>query len=83
MTNFPTLLNLRNGGTSVYLRITEWRIPQILYWGEDLGELTAAQSQNFSRSQFSAVVSGNADISPLFSFCLLYTSDAADDIALV
>lgn len=35
--------------------------------GEDLGGLTAAQSQNFSRSQFSAVVSGNADISPLFS----------------
>ena len=67
MTNFPALLNLRNGGTSVCLRITEWGIPQILHWGEDLGGLAAAQSQNFSRSQFSAVVSGNADISPLFS----------------
>lgn len=67
MANFSRLIHLRNGGTSLCLRITERGVPQVIYWGTDLGYLSSAQCEEISKSQYSAVVSGTSDIPPLFS----------------
>ena len=67
MTSLPSTLHLRNGGTSAFLRVTETGIPQVLYWGADLGELSTQEADAFSRTQISAVVSGLSDIPPLLS----------------
>ena len=67
MTSLPSTLYLRNGGTSAFLRVTETGIPQVLYWGADLGELSTQEADAFSRTQISAVVSGLSDIPPLLS----------------
>jgi alpha-galactosidase len=39
MTDAP-VVHLRGGGTSVVVSLTNSRLPRILHWGEDLGELT-------------------------------------------
>lgn len=67
MKETPTTVHLRNGGTSVFIRATSEAVPQVLYWGEDLGALSEGEAADFSVSQISAVVSGLADVPPLFS----------------
>ncbi|SDK59093.1 alpha-galactosidase [Glycomyces sambucus] len=41
MTDSP-VVHLRRGGTSVAVSLTDARLPRILHWGADLGDLTAA-----------------------------------------
>lgn len=67
MANYPETIHLRNGGTSVVFRLKSDAIPQVLYWGEDLGDLTPAQCEDFSKAQYSAVASGICDVPPLLS----------------
>ncbi|WP_234992771.1 glycoside hydrolase family 36 N-terminal domain-containing protein [Varibaculum vaginae] len=67
MANFSRLIHLRNGGTSLCLRITEQGVPQVIYWGADLGYLSSKQCEEISKSQYSALVSGTSDVTPLFS----------------
>lgn len=67
MVSIPPNIHLRNGGTSVFVRLTELGLPQVLYWGADLGAVSSEQAAAFSEAQVSAVVSGLADVPPLFS----------------
>lgn len=67
MVDNPTTIHLRNGGTSVFIRVTGTAVPQVLYWGCDLGALSEREQEDFSKAHISAVVSGLADVPPLFS----------------
>ena len=67
MVSIPSNIHLRNGGTSVFVRLTDRGLPQVLYWGADLGAVSSDQATALSRAQISAVVSGLADVPPLFS----------------
>ncbi|MDL9978396.1 alpha-galactosidase [Microbacterium sp. ASV49] len=42
MTEIPDAVHLRAGGTSVVVQTDAARLPRILHWGEDLGELDAS-----------------------------------------
>ncbi|WP_306299999.1 hypothetical protein [Arthrobacter sp. BF1] len=46
----PTLLQLRAGNTGVVLRLAEDEVPQILHWGQDLGEVTGVDLSDFANN---------------------------------
>lgn len=46
----PTLLQLRAANTGVVLRLAEDEVPQILHWGQDLGEVTGVDLSDFANN---------------------------------
>jgi alpha-galactosidase len=42
MTLLPPIAHLRRGGTSLVVDLSDGRLPRVLHWGADLGELDAA-----------------------------------------
>ncbi|MDF1490184.1 alpha-galactosidase [Tessaracoccus caeni] len=60
------MLWLRAGGTAVLLRCDARSLPEVLYWGADLGPLTADVLDAWSAAGV-GVVSGCADIAPRLS----------------
>ncbi|HMR48640.1 MAG TPA: hypothetical protein PKE40_04820 [Arachnia sp.] len=62
----PQRLLLRAGGTAVFLRCDEDALPEVLYWGADLGPLTPDALDAWA-SAGAGVVSGCADIAPRLS----------------
>lgn len=67
MADIPADLHLRAGGTSVVLHIAQESVPQVLYWGPDLGFLSDQDLEEFAAAQVPGVVSGTADIPPVLS----------------
>ena len=53
-------VHLRNGGTSVVLD-TSTRVPSIVWWGEDLGELSAGELKDLVTASIPQRVSGGLD----------------------
>ncbi|WP_026459839.1 alpha-galactosidase [Schaalia suimastitidis] len=67
MTVTPSCIHLRNGGTSLFISVHADSLPEILYWGADLGLLDTASMAAFAQSQTIAVTSGTADLPPRLS----------------
>ena len=67
MTRIPSILHLRRGGTSVVVGTEVASLPQILYWGCDLGDLPAEALADLAAAQVPPVVSGTADVPPVLS----------------
>ncbi|MFT3944423.1 MAG: alpha-galactosidase [Ancrocorticia sp.] len=67
MPHIPADLHLRAGGTSVIIHIAEDTVPQVLYWGPDLGILSEQDLKEFAAAQVPTLVSGTADIAPILS----------------
>ena len=67
MTRIPSILHLRRGGTSVVVGTEVASLPQILYWGRDLGDLPAEALADLAAVQVPPVVSGTADVPPVLS----------------
>jgi alpha-galactosidase len=53
---------LRAGGTAVVLDCTGPRLPRLLYWGADLGDLEVATLEALRRASEPPLVSGQADV---------------------
>ncbi|MFT3942484.1 MAG: alpha-galactosidase [Ancrocorticia sp.] len=62
----PTSVLLRRGGTAVLLRCEADSAPEVLYWGEDLGDLRPEDVAAWAGAR-SGVVSGAADVPPRLS----------------
>ncbi|MFF1632535.1 alpha-galactosidase [Leifsonia sp. NPDC058248] len=54
MPTASTISHLRAGGTSVVV-VTDDRLPRILYWGDDLGDLGADELETIARTALPAV----------------------------
>lgn len=48
-------VHLRTGGTSLVVALGDHRLPRILHWGDDLGELSTADLEGIVRTAFPAV----------------------------
>jgi alpha-galactosidase len=48
-------IHLRTGGTSVVVLLDDGRLPRILHWGDDLGELSAAELRDIVRTALPAI----------------------------
>ncbi len=55
------VLHLRNGGTSVVLDARDTPLPAIIWWGEDLGDLTDAELDDLATAARPQRVSGGID----------------------
>jgi alpha-galactosidase len=55
-------VHLRRGGTSVVLDTASAGLPTIVYWGEDLGELTESDLQSLVVASLPQRVSGGLDV---------------------
>ena len=49
------VVHLRRGGTSVVVDLTDGRLPRILHWGADLGELTQPDLADLRRATLPAI----------------------------
>lgn len=63
----PMSVHLRRGGTSVVVNVPDAGVPQVTYWGEDLGALTDPQLRDLVAAQVPSIVSGTADLPPVLS----------------
>lgn len=63
---FPKHLLMRAGGTAVFLFCPKTSVPEVLYWGADLGEVTPVALETWAAAG-AGVVSGCADIAPRLS----------------
>jgi alpha-galactosidase len=54
MPTASTISHLRAGGTSVVV-VTDDRLPRILYWGDDLGELGSGELETIARTALPAI----------------------------
>lgn len=57
-----TVMHLRRGGTSLLLDIDAASLPSVLYWGEDLGDLSDEDCRSIARGLRPSIVSGGADV---------------------
>ncbi len=57
-----TLLHLRSAGTSLVLDCTGPRLPCVMHWGEDLGELSEADLAALVRAETPQIASNTVDI---------------------
>ncbi|MCU1582380.1 MAG: alpha-galactosidase [Microbacteriaceae bacterium] len=48
-------VHLRGGGTSVVILVSDDRLPRILYWGEDLGEVGVAELETIALTALPAI----------------------------
>ena len=55
MSPVPDVVHFRAGGTSVVVATDGGRLPRILHWGEDLGELPDAALDDLARSSLPAI----------------------------
>jgi alpha-galactosidase len=55
------LIHCRAGGTSLLLACTERRLPYVLYWGRDLGELKDDELAAFGLTQRPQLVPNTVD----------------------
>ncbi|MDF1489016.1 alpha-galactosidase [Tessaracoccus caeni] len=62
----PHNVLMRAGGTAVFLRVEADSLPEVLYWGRDLGALSDAGLEAWGSARVGSV-SGCADVSPRIS----------------
>jgi alpha-galactosidase len=57
-----TFVHLRSAGTGLVLDCTGARLPRVVYWGEDLGELSTGELAALARAGVPQIASNNVDV---------------------
>lgn len=69
MTPQPQNFHLTRGGTSVIAHVPPSGLPQVLYWGRHLGEISQRQLESFVAAQVPTTHGSTADTAPTLSLC--------------
>ena len=63
--SFSPIAHLRNGGVSLVIDLSAGRLPVVLYWGEDLGEVDEIELKNIALVSIPSVVPNDLDVPEL------------------